>query len=85
MSNLRWLGCRDILCSLPFLVLIDIVINIFCFEFFELFVSIGLCGLGLLIAMGIFFVTKWFKNGFVKYLKFNVSLVKGGLKAWAKF
>lgn len=63
----------------PLLVLVNTVIGTF--ELFDLFASIGLCGLGLFIILGMFFVTKWLTNGFVKYLKFNVSLVKGGLKA----
>ncbi|MFJ8264018.1 HAAS signaling domain-containing protein [Rummeliibacillus sp. NPDC094406] len=63
----------------PLLVLVNTVNGTF--EIFDLFASIGLCGLGLFIILGMFFVTKWLTKGFVKYLKFNVSLVKGGLKA----
>jgi len=65
----------------PLLVLVNAVINVGTFEFFDLFVSIGLCGLGILIGLGMFYITKWITRGFIKYLKFNVSLVKGGLKA----
>jgi len=39
-----------------------------------------LSGLGLFIAIGMFFATRGFINGFVRYLQFNVKLVKGGMK-----
>lgn len=65
----------------PILVLVNAVVNVGTFQLFDLFASIGLCGLGLLIGLGMFFITKWLTYLFVKYLKFNISLVKGGLKA----
>jgi len=42
--------------------------------------SLALCGIGLFIAIGMFFATKAVTSGFVRYLKFNMALVKGGLK-----
>ncbi|MFJ7746318.1 DUF1700 domain-containing protein [Peribacillus sp. NPDC097295] len=59
-----------------------ILINLFIGEFrlFDLFASIGLCGIGIFIAMGMYVATKALFKGFVRYMKFNVSLVKGGLK-----
>ncbi|PKR86812.1 HAAS signaling domain-containing protein [Heyndrickxia camelliae] len=64
----------------PLLVIFDFLVHPGTFEFFNLFVSIGLCGLGILLGLGMFFVTKVFTKGFIRYLKFNVSLVRGGLK-----
>ena len=65
----------------PFLVLINVVVYPSTFEWFDLFFAIGLCGLGLLIVIGMYYVTRAIANGFVRYLKFNMNLVKGGLKA----
>lgn len=64
----------------PLLVLVNTVINPGTFELADLFLSIALCGLGLFIAIGMFFTTKTVIHLFVRYLKFNASLVKGGLK-----
>ncbi|AXI07712.1 hypothetical protein CUC15_01355 [Oceanobacillus zhaokaii] len=64
----------------PILVLINVFIHPEVFELFDLFFSIGLAGIGLFIAIGMFFATRAIKNGFVRYLKYNVGLVKGGLK-----
>lgn len=50
------------------------------FRFFDLFFSLALCGIGIFIAMGMFIATKALTKVFIRYLKFNVSLVKGGLK-----
>ena len=64
----------------PVLVLINVSIYPKVFEFFDLFFSIGLAGLGLFITIGMFFATRAITNGFIRYLKYNVRLVKGGLK-----
>src|SRR5690625_2055425 len=64
----------------PLLVFINISIYPGTFEFFHLFFSIGLCVLGLFIAIGMYFATRAIINGLVYYLKFNINLVKGGLK-----
>lgn len=64
----------------PLLVVISAVIQLDSFELFELFASITLCGLGIFICMGMRNVTRLSINGLVRYLNFNVSLVKGGLK-----
>ncbi|WHY14801.1 DUF1700 domain-containing protein [Peribacillus frigoritolerans] len=50
------------------------------FQLFDLFFALGLCGIGIFIAMGMFVVTSALTKGFIRYLKFNASLVKGGLK-----
>lgn len=64
----------------PLLVLVNAVIAPETFTFFDLFVSVALCGIGLFIAIGMLFATKAVTRGFVRYLKFNRALVKGGLK-----
>jgi uncharacterized membrane protein len=64
----------------PLLVLIDAVVNYGTFQFFDLFISLALCGIGLFIVIGMFPATKSVINGFVRYLKYNASIVKGGLK-----
>lgn len=64
----------------PLLVLANTVINPGTTELYDLFFSLALCGLGLFMLIGMFFVTKGVNKGFIRYLKFNVSLVKGGLK-----
>lgn len=64
----------------PLLVLINVAVYPQIFEFFDLFFSIALAGLGLFIAIGMFFASRSLTNGFVRYLKYNVRLVKGGLK-----
>lgn len=63
----------------PLLILIDAVFQ-GSFQYFYLFMSFVLCGTGIFIAIGMFYITKVLIKGFVRYLKFNVSLVKGGLK-----
>ncbi|MEW9677102.1 DUF1700 domain-containing protein [Lentibacillus sp. L22] len=64
----------------PLLVLMDAVLYPGTFAFFDLFFSIMLCGLGLFIAIGMYYLTIYLTRGFIHYLKFNSSLVKGGLK-----
>ncbi|MCZ0873193.1 HAAS domain-containing protein [Peribacillus sp. AS_2] len=50
------------------------------FQLFDFFFALGLCGIGIFIAMGMFVATSALTKGFIRYLKFNASLVKGGLK-----
>ncbi|MEK5382211.1 HAAS signaling domain-containing protein [Niallia sp. FSL W8-0635] len=64
----------------PLLVVVDSVLQPSGFEFFRLFMSILLVGLGIFIAIGMYYLTKFSMKGFVRYLKFNAKLVKGGLK-----
>lgn len=64
----------------PLLVVVDAVIHIELFNLFELFISITLCGIGIFLCLGMIYVTKGFIKGMIRYLKFNISLVKGGLK-----
>ncbi|GAB3062059.1 DUF1700 domain-containing protein [Virgibacillus ainsalahensis] len=64
----------------PLLVLINSLIYPQIFEFFDLFFSIGLAGLGLFIAIGVYFASRAVTSGFIRYLKYNVRIVKGGMK-----
>lgn len=61
---------------------LGILFNLFIGEFrmYDLFFSLGLCGIGIFIAMGMFVATKALAKGFIRYLKFNIHFVKGGLK-----
>lgn len=63
----------------PLLVLFDAVIHPGTFVLFELFFSIALTGLGLFIAIGMYFATRALMNGFMRYLAFNTRLIKGGV------
>lgn len=62
----------------PFAILINLFIGEL--KLFDLFSSLGLSGIGIFIAMGMYVATKALFKGFIRYMKFNVSLVKGGLK-----
>lgn len=64
----------------PLLVISEAILNPSGFLLFNLFMSLVFCGIGYFIIIGMFCLTKLANNGFVRYLKFNVSLVKGGLK-----
>lgn len=64
----------------PLLVIANTVVHPGAFLFFDLFFSLALCGVGCFIVIIMFYITKFVKNVFIRYLKFNMSLVKGGLK-----
>lgn len=64
----------------PILMLINTAIYPESFTLFDLFFSLMLSGIGLFIAIGMFFASKTVFNLFIRYLKFNASIVKGGLK-----
>lgn len=64
----------------PILELVNMAINPFTFGWFNIFFSLILSGIGLFILIGMYFATRALMNGFVRYLKFNTRLVKGGLK-----
>ncbi len=64
----------------PLLLALDTLLHPQSFNWFNLFVAIGLTGLGLLVVIAMMYVTQFFMKGFVRYLHFNVRFVKGGLK-----
>lgn len=74
-----WIAAVSFIVS-PLLVLIEMVIYPGALDFFNLFFSLALCGLGLFIVIGMFFATRFLSKGFVRYLHYNVKLVKGGLQ-----
>lgn len=65
---------------MPLAVLAEVVIFPETFANFDLFASLALSGLGLFIVVGMYYITKTVARLFVRYLKFNVSFVKGGMK-----
>lgn len=64
----------------PVLVLVNTVIFPDTFVLFDLFSSLALAGIGIFIVIGMYFATQAIIKGFTRYLKFNMRLVKGGLK-----
>lgn len=64
----------------PLIVLANFVIYPETFELFNLFISMAICGVGFFIVIGMYFATRTLTQGFVRYLRFNIKLVKGGLK-----
>lgn len=65
----------------PLLVPVNVVIFPGTFEWVDLFFAFTASGIGIFIAIGMYYLTKGLTRLFVRYLKFNTSLVKGGLKA----
>lgn len=49
------------------------------FELYDLFASLVLCGLGFFIGIGMYYATKATFSISIRYLKYNINLVKGGL------
>lgn len=64
----------------PLLALLDNVIFSGPFVWFSFFFSLVLCGLGMFISIGMYHLTRVVTRGLMRYLKFNASFVKGGLK-----
>lgn len=62
----------------PLVIIVGAAINPGTFELFALFFSLGLCGVGLLLLLGMRFASKLAAKGLVRYLKFNMKIVKGG-------
>ncbi|HLR75218.1 MAG TPA: DUF1700 domain-containing protein [Virgibacillus sp.] len=63
----------------PIIVILNALIHPSTVEAFEIFVSLILCGIGLFVGIGMNYATKWLSRGFVRYLAYNASIVKGGL------
>ncbi|MEM1504304.1 DUF1700 domain-containing protein [Domibacillus sp. 8LH] len=66
--------------TFPLVVIVSAILNTGTFEWYDVFVSLAFAGLGIFILIGMFFATKALLKGFVRYLKWNASLVKGGLQ-----
>ncbi|GAB3792853.1 HAAS signaling domain-containing protein [Virgibacillus kimchii] len=74
-----WITAFAFIISLP-LVLIQAIISPELFLWFDLFTSTALLGAGLLLLLGMLYVTQLFSKWFLRYLRFNAKLVKGGMK-----
>lgn len=61
----------------PLVVLLNAAINIQLFTWFEFFVALTISGVGILLLIGLYYITALFKKWTIHYLKFNVSIVKG--------
>ncbi|MBZ2174021.1 DUF1700 domain-containing protein [Schnuerera sp. xch1] len=64
----------------PLLVVINEMVNPGTLQSFFLFFSIMLSGVGFFIVVGMKLTTSIVIRGFIKYLKFNMNIVKGGYK-----
>lgn len=73
-----WIVAVSFIAS-PLLVVINILIYPQIFAWFDIFLSIGLAGIGLFVAIGMYFVSRSFAKGFIRYLKYNIRMVKGGM------
>lgn len=63
----------------PIFVIVDAIVHSSGLFLFHFFISLAICGVGYFIILGMLFVTKFTVNGFIRYLKYNASMVKGGL------
>lgn len=61
----------------PALVLIGAAFNVGSFAWFDFFVALTLSGVGVFILMGLYYITSLLKKWSIRYLKFNVAIVKG--------
>ncbi|MGP7816691.1 HAAS signaling domain-containing protein [Niallia sp. 01092] len=64
----------------PLLIFVNIIVSSVSLQWFSFFLSLAYCGLGIFLFMGMQIITKVLIRVFVRYLKFNASLVKGGLR-----
>jgi len=64
----------------PLLVAINPILFDYNPPLFDVFFSITLTGVGIFIAMGMFYLTRLLSRQFIRYLKFNVDFIKGGVK-----
>ncbi|GAB4074451.1 DUF1700 domain-containing protein [Barrientosiimonas marina] len=63
----------------PLLVLVNALLFPATFIWFDVFFSLLLSGVGILIGIGMYYLTRLFIQGIIKYLHFNVNAVKGGV------
>lgn len=74
-----WVASFSLLIS-PLVQLIGIILGFNEAYAFEIFLGIGFSGLGILLLIGMYYVTIFSSKVFIKYCKWNVSVVKGGMK-----
>lgn len=59
----------------PFFVIIKILMGNFLW--LDVFVAITFVGVGLLLCIGAYYCTNWFKNFCVRYVNWNLKMIKG--------
>lgn len=62
----------------PFLLFIKFLIIPSSFKLLELFSSIALCGAGIFLILGMFFVTKLIIKISIRYVELNLKIITGG-------
>ncbi|EIJ78421.1 hypothetical protein PB1_12714 [Bacillus methanolicus PB1] len=63
----------------PFIMFVCAIAFPGTFEWFDVFVSIAFCGIGLFITIGMYYITIGVKKCFLRYLKYNAAILKGGM------
>lgn len=71
-----WIAAFSLVVS-PLLVLAGVAFTAATFSPFDFFVSLTFCGIGILVSIGCLYLTNVFKKWSIRYLKFNISIVKG--------
>lgn len=64
----------------PLLQLVSIMLGFNQAFAFEIFLSIGFSGLGIILLIVMYYVTIFSSKVFIRYCKWNVTVVKGGMK-----
>ena len=71
-----WLASITMIAA-PIIQLAEIMFDHNSFYLFEIFVSISACGLGLLLFIGMYHLSKFSMRLIIRYCKWNISIVKG--------
>ena len=74
-----WIASLGLALS-PLLLPVNMMVYPGTFIWSDVFFLMSAAGLGILLAVLMYYVTKGVRWIFIRYLKFNVSLVKGGLR-----
>lgn len=71
-----WVAGLSIIMS-PLLLLAGVAFTSATFSLFDFFISLAFCGIGIFVCIGCFYLTNLIKKWTIRYLKFNVAIVKG--------
>lgn len=71
-----WLATITMIAA-PVIQLAGIILDYNTSSLFEIFVSIGACGLGLLLFIGMYHLSKFSARLIIRYCKWNMTIVKG--------
>ena len=71
-----WVAGFSLIIS-PLLVIAGAALTSATFSWFDFFLAIMFCGFGFAILIGCYYLTALLKKWSIRYLKFNVSIVKG--------